>query len=340
MHKLTSSIFCFLLVLTCTVYAQDVESTAPVESAAADTTVAKEPIADTMAAENDNSVESVVPEGSAVAEPVEEVAASVDASAEVEAAPAEAAVEQPAEPLTSAAPAENVAAAPEQKPAALSRDQVAVMMGLKSPYPRFYPGGLYLRSSYAPSNGVDIGVGFLFPLSQSWPVSLGFEPFHLQIAAEDFQVVSDETVWIAAAGLVLGAMGPLFKGDDSAKNVKDSTATADPKQEPESSVAGSILAVAVMIPVYAICGYLYIPVVPGSWLGIVDRSRLNTQLISEGFHKRSFTYINDVGLRLSPLASASGIVHGYLDGGIRFEKNFDADLKYKYFAQLGVSLSF
>ncbi len=337
MHKLTSSIFCFLLVLTCAVYAQDEEPSAPAESVAADTTVAKEPIADTMAAENDTSAESVVPEGSAVAEPVEEVAASVDASAEVEAAPAETAVEQPAEPSTSAEPAEIAAAAPEQKPAALSRDQVAVMMGLKSPYPRYFPGGIYLRSSYAPSNGVDLGIGFLLPLSTSWPVSVGFEPFHLQIAAKDFQIVSDETLWIAAAGLVLGAMGPLFKDDSSS----DTTAKApESSEESGGSVASSILAVAVMIPVYAICGYLYVPVVPGSWLGIVDRSRLNTQLISEGFHKRSFTYINDVGLRLSPLASASGIVHGYLDGGIRFEKNFDADLKYKYFAQLGVSLSF
>lgn len=217
----------------------------------------------------------------------------------------------------------------------LNNDQVAKMMGLKSPYPRYFPGGLYLRSSYAPSDGVDLGIGFLFPLSKSWPVSIGFEPFHLQIAAKDFQWVSDETLWIAAAGLVLGAMGPLFKDNAPAK---DTTAKAPEKES--SGIGRSILAVTVMVPLYAICGTLYVPVVPGSWLGIVDRSRLNTQLISEGFHKRSFTYMNDLGLRLSPLASADGVVHGYLDGGIRFEKNFDADLKYKYFAQLGASLSF
>ena len=223
-----------------------------------------------------------------------------------------------------------------QKPATLSNEQVARLIGPRqNPYPRFFPGGAFLRLSFAPSDGVDVGMGFLFPLSRSWPVSVGFEPFHLQIGAKDFQVVSDETVWIAAAGLILGSMGPLFSGEASKAPAEEA-----PKKESKGSVAKTILAITALVPLYAICGSLYIPVVPGSWLGISDRSRLNTQLISEGFHKRSFTYINDVGLRLSPLASTDGVLHAFVDGGIRFEKNFDADLKYRYFAQLGASLNF
>lgn len=218
----------------------------------------------------------------------------------------------------------------------LSKAQVVrILDSSLNPYPKYLPAGVYLRSSYGPSDGVDIGIGFSFPLFKSWPVALGFEPFHLEIAADDFQVVSDETLWIAAAGAVIGALGPVINGSDSKE---DSTAKAAEKKP--MSTAGKVLATIALVPVYAICGNLYVPIVPGAWLGILDQSHLVTQLISEGFSKKSFTYMNDVGLRLSPLASSDGVVHGYLDGGIRFKKNFDADLKYHYFAELGVSLFF
>lgn len=296
------------------------------------------PAAEIPAAETPAPI-AEVPSAEPVATPAE-----TTSSVETPAVPAEPvavaeSVEEPAKDSSQAvAPqaSQDSASGTKQGVPQLSNEKVAKMLNSRPSYPRFYPGGLYLRSSYAPSNGVDIGAGFLFPLSESWPVSVGFEPFHLQIGADDFQIVSDETLWIAAAGLVLGAMGPLFKDDNS--NAKDSTAKES--EEESGGVLGTVLAITTLVPLYAICGYLYIPVVPGSWLGIVDRSRLITQLISEGFHKRSFTYMNDLGLRLSPLASRNGIAHGYLDGGIRFEKNFDADLKYHYFAQLGVSLSF
>lgn len=224
-------------------------------------------------------------------------------------------------------------AAPEK---ALNNDQVARILDASfNRYPKFLAAGLYVRSSYGPSDGVDLGIGYSFPLSKSWPVSLGFEPFHLQIAADDFQVVSDETVWIAAAGAIIGGLGPIFRGPDTHK---DSTANVPEKKS--VGAVGTILGAIALIPMYAICGNLYVPVVPGAWLGVMDRSHFVTQIISEGFHKRSFTYMNDVGLRLSPFASSDGVVHGFADGGIRFEKNFAADMKYHYFAQLGISLSF
>lgn len=215
----------------------------------------------------------------------------------------------------------------------LSNEQVARIIGAGvNPYPKYLAAGMYVRSSYAPSNGIDFGIGYMFPLSKSWPVSVGFEPLHLQIGAEDFQVVSDESLWIVAAGAIMGGLGPLFRGPETKK---DST-----KAPEKMGTVGTVLATIALIPVYAVCGTFYVPVVPGAWLGILDRSRLNTQLISEGFHKRSFTYMNDVGLRLSPLASSDRVLHGFVDGGVRFEKNFDADMKLNYFGQVGFSLSF
>lgn len=265
------------------------------------------------------------------------VAASLVEEAAVEEAPV--AEPAPAENVEVSTPAEitEVSAPAEQRPEVNRLDTALVVRLLnsgKKPYPRYLPAGLFVRSSYGPSNGVDFGIGFMFPLSRSWPVSVGFEPFHLQIAADNFQVVSDETIWIAAAGAIMGGLGPIFRGPDFHK---DSVKTSE---KTSMGPVGSVLAAIALVPVYALCGSLYIPVVPGSWLGILDRSRLNTQIISEGFHKRSFTYMNDVGLRLSPLASSDGVVHGFADGGIRFEKNFAADMKYHYFAQLGISLSF
>lgn len=330
MNKFISGFFCILLVLTCSIYAQDIEMSTPAESIAVDTTVAENSVADTPSAETVLPAESETASVEESETDLTETEVIKDSITAVDSAVAVSTKEPEVSPDAVSHQAADVKR--------WSNNQVAKMMGLKSPYPHYYPGGFYVRSSYAPSDGVDLGIGFLFALSKSWPVSIGFEPFHLQILAEDFQEVSDETLWIAAAGAIIGGLGPLFVGGSSEKKSGDSTSVKPKKKS--MGLVGNILAAVALVPVYAICGVLYIPVVPGSWLGISDRSRLNTQIISEGFHKRSFTYMNDLGLRLSPLASTDGIAHGYLDGGIRFEKNFDADLKFKYFVQLGASFSF
>jgi hypothetical protein len=56
-------------------------------------------------------------------------------------------------------------------------------------------------------------------------------------------------------------------------------------------------------------------------------------VIQEGFHARSFIYTNDLSLRFSARPSRSG---HFLDAGIRFEKNFAKNFKYRLFIQLGV----
>ncbi|MCF0223258.1 MAG: hypothetical protein HUK20_03235 [Fibrobacter sp.] len=230
---------------------------------------------------------------------------------------------------TTAVKSDSVAdAAPRE--ATLSKEQVARIVEPKSKRngPLFLPG-LFLGTSYASSGGLGIGMGVSFLFTQSWPVAIGFEPFHLQIGAKDFQVVSDETLWLAVAGLVFGAMGPLFAGDSSKEPVNHG--------EESRSVAKTVLGLAALVPMYAYCGSLYVPFTPGTWLGIIDRSRFVTQLISEGFHKRSFTYMNDLGLRLSPFAHAN-VLGVDLEGGMRFEKNFAKELKYRYYMQLGISI--
>lgn len=306
-------LFIVLLVFASSLFAQGTV----VDSIAA-------PVVETAGAPAEDSV--AIPVAEPVAEPIAESVVEQPAVAPVADSTVAPVADSAAKPV-----AISTADSTAPQGATLSDEQIAkILMAQKPKYPRHLVRGFALQGGYSNNGGIDVSLGIMFPLSQRWPVSIGFEFLRAQIAADDFQVVSDETLLTMGVGVVVGgiaaATGSASKADEA------STKTV--------SVPQMILGLAIMVPLYAWCGSLYVPVVPGAWLGVVDKSRMLTQVISEGFHKQSFTYQNDVGLRLSPLASKDGSVHGFVDGGVRFSKNFAADLEIYYFAHAGVALSF
>ncbi|WP_173384976.1 hypothetical protein [Fibrobacter succinogenes] len=78
-------------------------------------------------------------------------------------------------------------------------------------------------------------------------------------------------------------------------------------------------------------GSLYFPVVPNSYFGIINKHRLVTEIITKGWHKESFTFQDDIGLRLQ--IQPEGYFGFFIDGGFRFEKNFSRDFEKKWFVQ-------
>lgn len=348
MKNLTSSVILALLVLNSFLFAQEAVSDSvatPVEeqtvaAPVADSTVAS--VAEPAAAEESVVVSAVdstaVPAVDSVVAPAAETSAqpAVEPAAEQVAAE-QTVVEQTVVEQPAVAPVTNSTAP--QKPA-LTDEQIAkLLMQGKPKFPRHLVQGFVLQGGYSNNGGIDVSLGFMFPLLQSWPVSIGFDLLRTQIGGDDFQTVSDETLLTMGVGIVVGVLATAtgFSAKESPKDSKEEKAST---AKNSVSTATAVLSLALMIPMYAWCGTLYVPVVPGAWLGVVDKSRMLTQVISEGFHKRSFTYQNDVGLRLSPLASQDGMLHAFVDGGIRFSKNFDDDLKRYYFAHAGVALSF
>lgn len=328
------SSFIYILVLACSLYA---ETSVPVAESegSADSVATLSVAADSSAMSNVASSETaatVSDSSVAVNEPA--IAPASDSAAALES------VADSAKDFTAAGESVSTVAdstSAKAGPTKIDPQKIARMFApRKSEWPRFLAHGLYVRAGYGSPSSVDIDIGFMFPLSKSWNVSLGFDVIRTQLNfSDDFQTVSDETLFTLGAGLVLGGVASAFSPKPPASAEDDSTSA-----EKNMSTGMMALGFVALAPLYFYCGVLYLPIVPGDWLGIVDKSHLLTQIISEGFHKRSFTYINDVGLRLSPIASESGFVHGFVDGGIRFVKNFDSKLKYRYFAQAGIARSF
>lgn len=352
MKNLTSSVILALLVLNSFLFAQEAVSDSvatpvveqTVAAPIADSTVAS--VAEPAAAEESVVVSAVDSTAVPAVDSVVAPAAETSAQPAVEPAAEQVAAEQTvAEPVAEQTVVEQPAVAPvtnstaPQKPA-LTDEQIAkLLMQGKPKFPRHLVQGFVLQGGYSNNGGIDVSLGFMFPLLQSWPVSIGFDLLRTQIGGDDFPTVSDETLLTMGVGIVVGVLATAtgFSAKESPKDSKEEKAST---AKNSMSTATAVLSLALMIPMYAWCGTLYVPVVPGAWLGVVDKSRMLTQVISEGFHKRSFTYQNDVGLRLSPLASQDGMLHAFVDGGIRFSKNFDDDLKRYYFAHAGVALSF
>lgn len=315
-------LFIVLLVFASSLFAQGTV----VDSVAA-------PVVETAGAPAEDSV--AIPVTEPVAEPIAESVVEQPAVAPVADSTVAPVADSAAKPV-----AISTADSTAPQGATLSDEQIAkILMAQKPKFPRHLVQGFVLQGGYSNNGGIDVSLGFMFPLLQSWPVSIGFDLLRTQIGGDDFQTVSDETLLTMGVGIVVGVLATAtgFSAKESPKDSKEEKAST---AKNSMSTATAVLSLALMIPMYAWCGTLYVPVVPGAWLGVVDKSRMLTQVISEGFHKRSFTYQNDVGLRLSPLASQDGMLHAFVDGGIRFSKNFDDDLKRYYFAHAGVALSF
>ncbi|WP_290725966.1 hypothetical protein [Fibrobacter sp. UBA2449] len=179
----------------------------------------------------------------------------------------------------------------------------------------YMPKLLGFSAGYATPNVFDFSIFSIlgtFPINitDGYRIHVGYDPLHLRV---DDIGASDDALFAVSTWF-------LFNGiDDIANKITGS----------ESEGPGIL----VLATLFIWCGNVYIPLVPGSWLGINDQNHFTTHVIQEGFHTRSFTYTNDLSLRFSAKPSSSGF---FLDTGIRFEKNFAEDFKYRFFVQLGL----
>jgi hypothetical protein len=180
---------------------------------------------------------------------------------------------------------------------------------------RYMPKLLGFSAGYATPNVFDFSIfsilgAFPINITDGYKIHVGYDPLHLRV---DDIGASDDALFAVSTWF-------LFNGiDDIANKITGS----------ESEGPGIL----VLATLFIWCGNVYIPLVPGSWLGINDQNHFTTHVIQEGFHTRSFTYTNDLSLRFSAKPSSSGF---FLDTGIRFEKNFAEDFKYRFFVQLGL----
>ena len=180
---------------------------------------------------------------------------------------------------------------------------------------RYMPRALGFSAGYATPNVFDFSIfsilgAFPINITDGYRIHVGYDPLHLRV---DDIGASDDALFAVSTWY-------LFNGiDDIANKITGS----------ESEGPGIL----VLATLFIWCGNVYIPLVPGSWLGINDQNHFTTHVIQEGFHTRSFTYTNDLSLRFSIQPSRTGY---FLDTGIRFEKNFAEDFKYRFFVQLGL----
>ena len=181
----------------------------------------------------------------------------------------------------------------------------------------YMPRALGFSAGYATPDVFDFSI-FTFldvlpiNITDGYSIHVGYEPLHLRV--DDFGA-SDDALFAAGGWF-------LFNGIDAvARKITGS----------ESDGPGIL----VLAPLFIWCGMVYIPLVPGSWLGINNQNHFTTHVIQEGFHTRSFTYTNDLSLRFS-MKPSRGTTGYFLDTGIRFEKNFAEDFKYRFFVQLGL----
>ncbi len=180
---------------------------------------------------------------------------------------------------------------------------------------RYMPGGLGFSAGYATPDVLDFSIfsfygAFPINITEGYRIHIGYDPLHLRV---DDIGASDDALFAASIWF-------LFNGIDAIANKITGSESEGP-------------GILVLAPLFIWCGNVYIPLVPGSWLGINDQNHFTTHVIQEGFHTRSFTYTNDLSLRFSIQPSRTGY---FLDTGIRFEKNFAEDFKYRFFVQLGL----
>ena len=181
----------------------------------------------------------------------------------------------------------------------------------------YMPRALGFSAGYATPDVLDFSIfsilgAFPINITDGYRIHVGYDPLHLRV---DDIGASDDALFAVSTWF-------LFNGiDDIANKITGS----------ESEGPGIL----VLAPLFVWCGNIYAPLVPGSWLGINDQNHFTTHVIQEGFHARSFTYTNDLSLRFS-MKPSRGTTGYFLDTGIRFEKNFAEDFKYRFFVQLGL----
>ena len=187
----------------------------------------------------------------------------------------------------------------------------------------FYISGGYSQTLTGTTPVGDLSIGTTFKPFLDYDMEIGVDFLHFQISPTDrFQTVSDESLF-QLPFLVLAIPFAAFSGDD------DCTSRCGlDKMALYARISGVIG--------FILHGSLYFPVVPNSYFGFVNKHRLITEMITKGFHLESFTFQDDIGIRLQ-IQPEDG--YGFfIDGGFRFEKNFSRDLEKKWFVQAGLKI--
>ena len=181
-------------------------------------------------------------------------------------------------------------------------------------YPKEF---LYISGGYSQSlNGItpvgDFTIGISSNPFDSYGLQVGIDILHFQIAPTDrFQTVSDESLFqLSVIFLTL----PLSV--NYAKNKFN---------EWYAYFIGGLS--------FLMHSSLYFPILPNDRFGVINKHRFVTEIITKGFHYKSFTFQDDLGIRANIHLNVRNQI--FIDGGIRFEKNFSRDLEKKWFLQVG-----
>ena len=184
----------------------------------------------------------------------------------------------------------------------------------------FYISGGYSQTLTGTTPVGDLSIGTTFKPFLDYDMEIGVDFLHFQISPTDrFQTVSDESL-IQLPSLILAIPFAFFTREDCSDRCG-------------LNVMAQYMRIMRVIG-FLLHGSLYFPVVPNSYFGFVNKHRLITEMITKGFHLESFTFQDDIGIRLQ-IQPEDG--YGFfIDGGFRFEKNFSRDLEKKWFVQAGL----
>ena len=186
----------------------------------------------------------------------------------------------------------------------------------------FYISGGYSQSLKGTTPVGDLSIGLSFKPFENYDIQIEIDYFHFQIAPTDrFQTVSDESLFqlpFLALALPLTMISPASESQDMN----------------HSQIFTRFFHILGGIG-FLLHGSLYFPVVPNNCFGVINKQRFLTEILTKGIHKESFTFQDDIGLRLQ--IKPEGHYGFFIDGGIRFEKNFSRDFEMKWFVQAALT---
>jgi len=169
-------------------------------------------------------------------------------------------------------------------------------------------------------HSVDLNVGLVFMPDFCRGCELGVGFIHTQLNfSGDHQPVSDDEVlhfaWFLATALPLVG------------------ASIEYNMESPFYVA--------VIAQYLWNGYAYLPLMLEDRIGVVNKNRFVSQVFSEGFSAKAFTFQDDLGVRYKmDFCAKDGREHSYcaydIDFGVRLIKNFDEPMDTGLFLQVGL----
>ncbi|MEE3486296.1 MAG: hypothetical protein VZQ98_18490, partial [Bacteroidales bacterium] len=150
--------------------------------------------------------------------------------------------------------------------------------------------GVYLSGGYSQTlTGTtpvgDLSYGWHSQPFENYGMEVGIDIFRFQIGFTDrFQAISDESIF-QLPFLVLAL--------PFATSARDSSCTS------KCGFTGIERYLRIIEVIgFILHGSLYFPVVPNNYFGFVNKHRLITEMITKGIHKESFTFQDDIGIRL------------------------------------------